>query len=446
MPRGRPRRPRRKNTGVVHPGSLIGARRTRETQASRISDDIPSLAGQDALMPRSTLLALLAFLAFVSLGLPDGLLGVAWPSIRSGFSLPIDALGLLVAVTTAGYLTSSFLSGALLRRFRLGTVLAGSAGAAAFALLGFALAPTWPLMLSLGILAGLAGGAVDAGLNAYGARHFSGRTLNWLHASWGLGTTIGPMIVTGVLEADLNWRWAYAVAGTAQLALALTLFLARDRWHRLEPDAVPQPPSASTLSTMRRPVVWLGMLTFFVYTGVELSVAYWSFSLMTLGRAVPEITAGLYVTLYWGSLMAGRVLFGLVADRVPLVPTLRIAIGAAVVGALLFWLAPTRALSLTGLMLIGLGLAPVFASLVRLTPDRVGAGHADSAIGFQIAAAGLGGAAITGLIGILASAFGLEVIGGAIFAAAVVLLLLYQSMIRQSSRRQQPTERTGGTS
>jgi fucose permease len=384
-------------------------------------------------MQRSTLLTLLAFLAFISLGLPDGLLGVAWPSIRAGFDLPLDALGLLVAVVTAGYLTSSFLSGALLRRFPLGTVLAGSAGAAAFALLGIALVPAWPLMLALGVVAGLAGGAVDAGLNAYGARYFSGRTLNWLHASWGLGTTIGPLIVTGVLDSGLVWRWAYAVAGTAQLALALTLFLERDRWHRLDPEAVPPPPSASTLSTLRRPVVWLGMLAFFVYTGVELAVAHWSFSLLTLGRGVGETAAGLYVTLYWGSLMAGRVLFGLVADRVPLVPTLRACIGAAVLGAALFWLEPTAALSLAGLMLIGFGLAPVFASLIRLTPERVGMGHADSAIGFQIAAAGLGGAVLTGLIGLLAGAFGLEVIGGAIFVAAVALLVLYEALVRTPS-------------
>lgn len=382
-------------------------------------------------MRRNTVLTLLAFLAFISLGLPDGLLGVAWPSVSAEFALPLDALGILVAVTTAGYLTSSFLSGALLRRFRLGTVLAGSAGAAAFALLGFALTPAWPLMLALGLLAGLAGGAVDAGLNAYGARYFSGRTLNWLHASWGLGTTIGPMIVTGVLDADLVWRWAYAIAGTAQLALATTLFLARDRWHRLGPDAVPPPPSASTLATLRRPVVWLGMLAFFVYTGAELSVAYWSFSLLTLGRDVPATTAGLYVTLYWGSLMAGRVLFGLVADHVPLIPTLRITIGAAVLGALIFWLEPTRALSLAGLMLMGAGFAPVFASLIRLTPDRVGVEHADSAIGFQIAFAGLGGAVVVGLIGLLSRTFGLEAIGAAFFVVTLLLLAIYETLVRK---------------
>jgi fucose permease len=379
---------------------------------------------------RRTLLAVLAFLAFVSLGLPDGLVGVAWPSVRATFDLPLDALGLLVAVTIAGYLTSSFLAGALLRRFPLGTVLSVSAGLAAAALLGFALTTAWPLMLAMGVLAGLAGGAVDAGLNAYGARHFSGRTLNWLHAFWGLGTTLGPLIVTAVLDAGLVWRWSYAIAGGAQLALAAALFLKRHRWHELDADAVPPPPSASTLTTLRRPVVWLGMLTFAFYSGAEISVAHWSFSLLTLGRGVDETTAGLFVTLYWASLMSGRVLFGFVADRVPLVRALRAALAASALGALLFWLEPTPVLAVAGLMLIGFAFAPVFASLIRLTAARVGAEHADSAIGFQIAAAGLGGAIMTGAIGLLSRAFGLDAIGISIFAATLVLLALYEALVR----------------
>ena len=383
-------------------------------------------------MPRRTLLALLAFLAFISLGLPDGLLGVAWPSIWGTFAVPLDALGVLVALTIAGYLTSSFFSGALLRLFPLGTVLSFSTLGAAGALLGFALAPTWPVMLSLGVVAGLAGGAVDAGLNAYGARHFSGRTLNWLHAFWGLGTTLGPLIVTAVLDAGLVWRWSYGIAGAAQLALAVALFATRHRWHELDPGALPVPPSAATLATLRRPAVWLGMLTFFVYAGTEISVAHWSFSLLTIGRGVPETAAGLFVTLYWASLMSGRVLFGFVADRAPPVASLRVTISASVLGALLFWLEPSRGLALAGLMLIGFGFAPVFASLIRLTPARVGVEHADTAIGFQIAAAGLGGATLVGLIGLSARVFGIEAIGAGLFLATLLLFVLHEALSRRS--------------
>ena len=393
-------------------------------------------------MSRRTFLALLAFLAFVSLGLPDGVLGVSWPSVRGEFGLPLDALGLLVAVTTAGYLTSSFLGGAILRVLPLGMVLALSTAATAVALLGFAVSPYWPLLVALGFLAGLGGGAVDAGLNAYGATHFSARTLNWLHAFFGVGTTMGPLIVTGVLGAGLVWRWSYAIVGCAQLLLALTFFLTRDRWLRVgEIDSAEASPvrAAGTFETLRRPVVWLGMLMFFFYSGVEMATAQWSYSLLTLGRGVPETTAGLFVTLYWGSLMVGRIAFGIVADRVPLAKSLRLCILANILGALLFWLAPVRGVSLLGLMAIGFSLAPIFASLISLTPGRVGAAHANSAIGFQIAAAGLGAAVLTGLVGIIADSLGLEWIGLAIFVLTLLLLALYESFLRRGRRRSAPS-------
>jgi MFS family permease len=202
-------------------------------------------------MSPRTFLAALAFLAFISLGLPDGLLGVSWPSIRAGFGLPLDALGLLLAFTTAGYLTSSFSAGRILRALPIGTVLALSTAAAATALLGFALTPAWPLMVVLGFLAGLGGGAVDAGLNAYGAANFSARVLNWLHAFFGLGTTLGPLIVTAVLSSGFSWRWSYVVVGSAQVLLALTFYLTRGRWlreFRVDPadSRRPSPPAPAT--------------------------------------------------------------------------------------------------------------------------------------------------------------------------------------------------------
>ena len=389
-------------------------------------------------MSRSTLVALLAFLAFISLGLPDGLLGVSWPSISGGLEVPLGALGLLVVFQTAGYLTSSSLSGRILRVLPIGSVLPLATLAAALAMLGFAITPSWPLLLAFGFLAGLAGGAIDAGLNAYGARHFSARILNWLHACYGLGTTLGPLIVTAVLTSGNVWRWSYVIVGSAQVLLALTLFSNRKRWADVAngAGATTRPPvAARNRDTLRHPTVWLAMLTFFVYTGAEIVTAQWSFTLLTLHRGESVATAGLLVSLYWGSLMVGRVLFGIVADRVPLVRTINACILASVIGALLFWLEPTRLLSFLGLMLIGAALAPVFASLVILTPRWVGQQHADNAIGFQIAAAGLGGATITATVGVIATTAGLQTIGGSIVVLTLALLALYQALAR---RRQTP--------
>src|SRR5690606_29659316 len=263
--------------------------------------------------------------------------------------------------------------------------------------------------------------------------HFSARVLNWLHASFGVGTTLGPLIATAVISSGNLWRWSYVIVGCGQLLLAATFLANRRRWSRV-PDttgaARPPVKPVRTRETLRRPVVWLGMLTFFAYAGVELVTAQWSYSLLTLHRGLPVSTAGLLVSLYWGSLMAGRVLFGIVADRVPLVRTLRLCIASSVAGALLFWLEPTPFVSYVGLMLIGFSLAPVFASLISLTPRRVGAEHANNAIGFQIASAGLGGATFTAVVGLVAASAGLEVIGASLVVMALFLLAAYEALMR----------------
>jgi fucose permease len=389
-------------------------------------------------MPQRTVLLALAFIAFTSLGLPDGLLGVSWPSIRGDFHVPLDNLGLIIAIATAGYLCASFCSGMVLRILPLGTVLALSTFAASFALLGFALAPYWWVILILSFIAGLGGGAIDAGLNSYGAKHFTPRALNWMHAFFGLGTTTGPMIVTAVLGSGLVWQVSYLIVGLAQLALAITFFVTRHHWQQepnLDNSSPASAPHAPTLDTLRRPVVWFGMLMFFFYCGVELATAQWSYSVLTLSRGVPETTAGFIVSLYWGSLMVGRILFGFIANRVPLILTLRLCIIGSIIGALLFWLDPSLSFSVAGLMMVGFFFAPIFASLISLTPKRVGEDHANSAIGFQVAAAALGAASLTGLAGILARSFGLEIIGLAIFAAAILLLIFYEAFMHAGKQR-----------
>jgi fucose permease len=389
-------------------------------------------------MPQRTILIALAFIAFTSLGLPDGLLGVSWPSIRHEFHISLDNLGLVIAIATAGYLCASFCSGMVLRMLPLGTVLALSTFAASFSLLGFALAPYWWAILVLSFIAGLGGGAVDAGLNSYGAKHFTPRTLNWMHAFFGLGTTTGPMIVTAVLGSGLVWQVSYFIVGFAQLALAITFFVTRRYWQQeanIEDSSQPPASHAPTLATLRRPVVWFGMLMFFFYCGVELATAQWSYSVLTLSRGVPETTAGFIVSLYWGSLMVGRILFGFIANRVALIITLRLCIIGSIIGAFLFWRDPSLPLSVLGLMMIGFFFAPIFASLISLTPKRVGEDHANSAIGFQVAAAALGAASLTGLAGILARSFGLEIIGLAIFAAAILLLVFYEAFMHAGKQR-----------
>src|SRR5512135_701444 len=177
-------------------------------------------------------LVILAFIAFVALGLPDGLLGVGWPSIRTGFSIPLDAIGMLLTTIVAGYMTSSFLSGFLLARVGVGRVLAASCFLTGLALIGYTLVPQWWMMVLLGVCAGLGAGAIDAGLNTYVATHFSERVMQWLHAFWGVGITIGPIIMTIGLTTLNTWRFGYRVVGGFQIALAICFVLTLAMWSR----------------------------------------------------------------------------------------------------------------------------------------------------------------------------------------------------------------------
>ncbi|MGH9940843.1 MAG: MFS transporter [Pyrinomonadaceae bacterium] len=380
------------------------------------------------------LLVALAYLAFVSLGLPDGLLGVAWPSIRASFGLPLDALGALLVMFTAGYLVSSFSGGRLLARTGAGLLLALSCLVTAASLLGYALAPDWWLMVALGLLAGLGAGAIDAGLNTYAATHFSARTVNWLHACYGVGATLGPLIMTGVLDAGRPWRWGYALVGVWQLLLAACFGLTRKRWADGAADTahgakelVPSR-AASHARTLRLPAAWLSVAVFFLYTGIEAAAGAWTYSLFTEARSVSAATAGLWVSIYYGSLTAGRFLSGVIVGFAPVRLVLRLCIVGIAMGAALIWLNLDGALNLAGLALMGFASAPIFPSLIAGTPARLGDAHTANGIGFQIAAAVLGQSLLPGLVGLLAGRLGLEVVGPSLLAAALLLLLTYEAL------------------
>ncbi|HEX8628862.1 MAG TPA: MFS transporter, partial [Catenuloplanes sp.] len=243
--------------------------------------------------PRGSLL-LLAYLGFISLGLPDGLLGVGWPSIREEFGVPTGAVGLVLAVGTAGYLTSSVAAGFTIARLGVGWLLAGSTALASIALLGYSASPVLALMVALSLLLGLGSGAIDSGLNAYAAGAFGARHMNWMHAFFGLGVAIGPLIMTGVLQAGLSWRWGYGIVAGAQVLLAAAFARtagawAADRPRPAERGAAPAVPGRDTFTT---PALWTSGAAFAVYTGVEVTAGLWAFTLLTEGRQVSAAVAG----------------------------------------------------------------------------------------------------------------------------------------------------------
>jgi fucose permease len=379
----------------------------------------------------------LASLGFVSLGLPEGMLGVAWPSIRATFELPLDALGLLIATFAAGYFVSSAVSGRVIRRLGIGTLLAVSCGLTGTCLVGYALAPSWSAMVALAAFLGVGAGAIDGGLNTYAAVAHGPRTLNWMHAAFGLGASVGPLIMTAILSSGLAWNAGYAVVAIAQLGLAAAYGLTRRRFASNARDqrvrAEPRMASGSSSSVLlRSPLLWLGLALFFVYVGMEAGTGQWSFSLFTLSREMPAALAGALVSAYWASLTLGRVLFGALAPRISSERLLRGCMLACVLAAGLLsvdipvanWLA---------LAVMGLALAPIFPVLIAETPARLGHAHAADVIGLQVAAAVAGGAVLPALLGILSARLSLEVIGPALVLLGVIQLVLHEVLARRAT-------------
>jgi fucose permease len=372
----------------------------------------------------------LAYLSFVSLGLPDGLLSVAWPFIHATFDLPLDALGALLVMFTVGYLLSSFSSGWLLARMNVGALLAFSCLLMSISLAGYALTPRWLWMVLLGTVAGAGSGAIDAGLNTYAATRFSPRTVNWLHACYGVGAASGSAMMTAVVNAGQPWRWGYAIVALSQLAMAVAFGLTRSLWtaRSMGEQATGERPASSSRSTLRLPVVWLSVAIFFVYTGIEAAAGTWAFSLFTERRGIAVREAGLWVSLYWGGLTAGRLVFGFVAELRAAGLLLRLCLVSIALGAALIWLNLSNLSSFLGLALMGLAAGPIFPSLIAATPGRLGEAHTANGVGFQIAAAVLGQSLLPATVGVVASRLGLESVGPALLLAALLLIGLHESL------------------
>jgi fucose permease len=362
-------------------------------------------------------LILLSFIAFISLGLPDGLLGVAWPSIRETFSLRLDALGILLVASTAGYITSSFLSGKLIAKLGVGGTLAASCFLTGAGLIGYTLVPAWWMLVLLGVVAGLGAGAIDAGLNTYIASHFGEGLMQWLHASFGVGVTLGPLIMTAGLNWYNDWHWGYQNVGVAQILLAGCFLLTIRMWQQT-PELPHEEKKELRLTDYNTPItetlkhssVWMSLLMFFIYTGIEVSFGSWTYSLLTLSRNVPTEVAGLWAGSYWATFTLGRILAGLLTRRLGVKNLLVLGQVAAACGAVLLWWNPFPTASIIAVSIIGFALAPIFPALVSLTSLRVGDQHAANTIGMQISAAGFGAAVIPGLAGVLAENISLEAI------------------------------------
>jgi fucose permease len=382
----------------------------------------------------SVFVLLLIYGAFTSLGLPDGILGAAWPQMRAEFGVDLNDNWPLLTLGTCGGLLSSFLSGLALRSLGVGRVLILTTFLTAFVIVGFALSASLAVMTGLAFFLGLGNGAVDAGLNHFVASNLSSRHMNWLHAFWGVGISLGTLIVSGVLAVEGTWRSAYAVVGALQLSLALAFSFRLRSWstsHASAESAGERPDAPAFLSTLALPASWASMASFFVYCGIECGTGLWIASVLHDGRGWSMQAAGLMVTLFWSSLTVGRFLMGMVSQRttpvrIVRVATLGVLLGTGLIAASTIAGKTTLAglLTASGLLMTGLSLSPIFPMLMHDTPRCVGKGHALNLIGFQSGSGQLGYTFLPIVIGTLLRVYSTEWLGSLLTALAVALFTL----------------------
>lgn len=358
------------------------------------------------------------FAAFVLLGLPEGVLGTAWPSMRASLGQPEAALAQLLIAYTVGYLVSSIVSGNLADRLGTDPAIRLGVAATAVGLAIYAFAPVWALTLFAGFALGIGGGIVDATINAEIALRHDQRTMNLLHAAWGIGATLGPLFVTALLAISVSWRIAYVVLLIAEVAVLISL----------KPGGAARTADGDGdivgyADQSRRPMVVLGctLVYFALYVGAEISIGQWSFSVLTERRGVGTTAAGIAVAAYWGGLTVGRLLLGVLNDRLHPMTLLRGSGVVAFAATVWFWADVTG--SLIALPIIGLAFAGVFPALVLMTSSWLPERLVTRAVGWQLAASSGGAIIAAAVLGTVASSQGLDatVTAMVVIAGAMVL-------------------------
>lgn len=374
--------------------------------------------------PMLLLRGALASLAFISLGLPDGLLGVAWPSMRRTFTLDLDAVGALLVATTVGYVASSFASGRVRRYLSVAHLVAASCALTGLALVGYATVSSWTALIALGVCLGLGAGAVDAALNTDAATRHGHGMLNWLHACYGIGAAAGPLLMTAILVRGLPWQRGYLLVAIGQLALAAAFVTTRGSW--TTPAATAESGGhASIPATLRLPAAQLGILVFVLYAGVEASMGLWTYTLMIEGRGMDAANAAWIASLFWGGLTGGRLVAAATGGRMPARALLPLCQALVLAGVVIVWADAGFTASALGVAIAGAACGPIFPTLIATTPRRVGALHAANAVGFQVGAAAAGIALLPATVGAIAAGSGVPAIAPIFVVLAVLLIMGY---------------------
>ena len=373
-----------------------------------------------------TLLLLIIYLSFISLGLPDSLLGSAWPAMRADMALPVSYAGILSFIITAGTIVSSFLSEKVIRRFGTGAVTVVSVTMTAVALLGFSLSPGFVWLCFLAVPLGLGAGSVDAALNNFVALHYKASHMSWLHCFWGVGATAGPVIMSFFLTGAGGWKMGYKTIGVIQACLVIILFISLPLWKRVGSDIKSDGTAGESRrfgDMLRIPGAKPVFITFFSYCALEAAAGLWGSSYLVGNRGISPDTAAKLISLYYFGITVGRFLSGFVTMKLNNKTLIRLGEGIIVAGLACTLLPLGNTLLITGFLLIGVGCAPIFPCMLHETPNRFGKELSQAFMGMQMAFAYIGSTLMPPLFGLLAQGFSFALYPFYLMALLAIMVL-----------------------
>ncbi len=351
-----------------------------------------------------SILLVIIYLAFISLGLPDSLIGSGWPAMHTALNVPTSYAGIITMLISANTIISSLLSDRLTRRFGTGKVTAMSVGTTALALFGFSIAPSFIWLCVFAIPYGLGAGAVDAALNNYVALHYKSRQMNWLHCFWGVGAAISPYVMSFALTHQMGWQSGYRIIGIVQVLLTIVLVFSLPLWIRRRSSEAEVTAQLSMRQLFALPGVPQVLTAFLTYCALESTAGIWASSYLVQARGVSVPTAAKFAALFYMGITIGRFLSGFISDR--LGDRRMIWLGTAILGLgiVLVLLPLPVSVALCGLLIIGLGCAPIYPTIIHETPTNFGAEKSQAVIGIQMAFAYIGSTFAPPLFGLLAGA------------------------------------------
>jgi len=377
------------------------------------------------------LLLIIIYLSFISLGLPDSLLGAAWPSMFGSLNVPLSYAGIISMIIASGTVVSSIFSAKIIKRLGTGIVTALSVLMTAVSLIGFSLSNTIFLLCLCAIPLGLGAGSVDAALNNYVALHYKARHMSWLHCFWGVGASIGPVIMALFLVNENSWNLGYRTIGLIQFCLVVLLFISLALWKKNNSD---ENASAQKSLAFKELFSITGvkeiLIAFFCYCTIETVAGLWGASYLVIEKGLSPDTAARWISLYFIGITLGRFISGFVTIKLSNRQMIRLGQSIIALGLIVFIL-PFDNFTLPGLFMIGLGCAPIYPSIIHETPRNFGKENSQAVIGIQMASAYIGTTIMPPIFGALASYMSFKIFP--VFIALVLLIKIF--MIERLNRK-----------